>query len=429
MRHRRGIAQDVTGQLVPAAVAADFVSVPRWKRALDISCVLIVIPLLLPLILITAVIIKASSKGPLLFRQERVGLLGKRFTLLKFRTMVPGSDTGVHEAHVAGLITTNGPMTKLDAHGDARLIPFGRQLRAAGLDELPQLINVLRGEMSLVGPRPCLHSEYDKHLPWQRERFRTLPGLTGLWQVSGKNRTTFNEMIDFDIQYVRMKSPWLDLKIMFKTIPVVMAEVKNSSLPLGVADTTGSVWCRAAAHLAAHGYTILAINRLGRFAHFRSGSITTESNGGSRAWIGVDLDGTLAEYHGWIGIGHIGDPVPAMLERVKAWLAEGTEVRIFTARVSHPAGRRDATRAIGDWCEKHGLPRLRITNTKDFDMIELWDDRAVRVATNSGNRADEPHVGARRHGGWACSLCGRQLGPTEPTEQIAPAASGGRALQ
>ena len=107
------------------------------------------------------------------------------------------------------------------------LIPFGRQLRAVGCDELPQLINVLRGEMSLVGPRPCLPGEYNRHLPWQRERFGTLPGLTGLWQVSGKNRTTFNEMIELDIQYVRTRSPWLDLKIMLKTIPVVMVEVKG----------------------------------------------------------------------------------------------------------------------------------------------------------------------------------------------------------
>ena len=430
MSNRRGVGQDGTGRLATTVLAPDFVSVPRWKRALDISCVLIVIPLLLPLILITAIIIKAGSKGPLLFRQERIGLLGKRFVLLKFRTMNPGSGTAVHEAHVASLMESNGPMTKLDARGDARLIPFGRLLRAAGLDELPQLINVLRGEMSLVGPRPCLPGEYDRYLPWQRERFRTLPGLTGLWQVSGKNRTTFNEMIDFDIQYVRMQSAWLDLKIMLKTIPVVMDEVKNSSSLLGVGDMTGSASCRAAAHLAAHRYTMLAINRLGRFAHFRSGSITAESNGGGRrAWIGVDLDGTLAEYHGWVSIEHIGDPVPPMLERVKAWLGEGIEVRIFTARVSHPAGRRDASRAIGDWCEKHGLPRLRITSTKDFDMIELWDDRAVRVGINSGIRADEPHVGARRHGGWACSSCGRQLGPTEPAEQIAPAALGGRALQ
>ena len=108
---------------------------------------------------------------------------------------------------------------------------FGRLLRAAGLDELPQLINVLRGEMSFVGPRPCLPGEYNKYLPWQRERFLTRPGLTGLWQVSGKNRTTFNEMIDLDIQYVRERSLWLDLKIILKTIPAVMAEVRDMQSP------------------------------------------------------------------------------------------------------------------------------------------------------------------------------------------------------
>jgi lipopolysaccharide/colanic/teichoic acid biosynthesis glycosyltransferase len=116
---------------------------------------------------------------------------------------------------------SNAPMTKLDTRGDARVIPLGGMLRSTGLDELPQLINVFRGEMSLVGPRPCLPKEYDKHLPWQKERFRTLPGLTGLWQVSGKNRTTFNEMIELDLKYVRTRSLWLDLKILFRTIPVV----------------------------------------------------------------------------------------------------------------------------------------------------------------------------------------------------------------
>jgi lipopolysaccharide/colanic/teichoic acid biosynthesis glycosyltransferase len=227
MRHRRAVGQDVTGQFVPTASAPDFVSVPLWKRALDVSCSLIVIPLLLPLLLIIAITIKLSSKGPLLYRQERVGLLGKRFILLKFRTMIRGSDTAVHEAHVADLMKSNGPMTKLDAKGDTRLAPFAKPLRAAGLDELPQLINVLRGEMSLVGPRPCLPSEYDRLLPWQRERFRTLPGLTGLWQVSGKSQTTFGEMIDLDIQYARTKSLWLDVKIILKTIPAIMVEAKS----------------------------------------------------------------------------------------------------------------------------------------------------------------------------------------------------------
>ena len=106
-----------------------------------------------------------------------------------------------------------------------------------------------------------------------------------------------------------------------------------------------------------------------------------------RAWIGVDLDGTLAHYDRWRGIAHIGEPIQPMLERVKTWLDSGVEVRIFTARVSRPSHRRIATRAIGDWCEKHGLPRLPVTNAKDFGMIELWDDRAVRVDTNSGRCA------------------------------------------
>jgi lipopolysaccharide/colanic/teichoic acid biosynthesis glycosyltransferase len=225
MRDHRGAGQSVTGELVRTISRPDCIGVPLWKRALDISCLLVVVPLLLPLMLVTALIVKATSNGPLFFRQERIGFLGRRFTVLKFRTMIPGSDTAVHEAHVANIMATDQPMTKLDSRGDARLIPLGRVLRAAGLDELPQLINVLRGEMSLVGPRPCLPSEYDRHLPWQRDRFRTLPGLTGLWQVSGKNRTTFSEMIDLDMQYVRTQSPWLDLKILFKTIPVVVGEV------------------------------------------------------------------------------------------------------------------------------------------------------------------------------------------------------------
>ena len=215
-----------------AAFATKFVHIPIWKRVLDICLILTLLPCLLPIIVVVAIAIKISSKGPVLFKQERVGFLGKKFVIFKFRTMVAGTGTVVHEAHVASLIGTNKPMTKLDAHGDARLIPFGRVLRAAGLDELPQLINVLRGEMSLVGPRPCLPSEYDKYLPWQMERFPTLPGLTGLWQISGKNRTTFNEMVNIDVQYIRMQSLWLDLKIIFKTIPALIAEVRFSWSPV-----------------------------------------------------------------------------------------------------------------------------------------------------------------------------------------------------
>lgn len=201
---------------------------PLWKRVLDLSFLLIALPVVLPMMLLIAVLIKVvSSEGPVFFKQERVGLLGQKFILFKFRTMFHKADRVINEKRITVLMQANAPMTKLDALGDARLIPYARILRAAGLDELPQLINVVRGEMSLVGPRPCLPSEYDKYLPWQMERFLTLPGLTGLWQISGKNRTTFNEMIDYDIRYVRTQSLWLDLKIICKTIPTVIVEVKN----------------------------------------------------------------------------------------------------------------------------------------------------------------------------------------------------------
>jgi exopolysaccharide production protein ExoY len=123
------------------------------------------------------------------------------------------------------LMRVDCPMTKLDAHGDPRLAPFGRILRASGLDELPQIFNVLCGEMSLVGPRPCLPNEFAKYEPWQRERVNGLPGLTGYWQVNGKNKTTFNEMIAMDLFYLKNMSILLDLKIMLKTCAVIAGQL------------------------------------------------------------------------------------------------------------------------------------------------------------------------------------------------------------
>jgi lipopolysaccharide/colanic/teichoic acid biosynthesis glycosyltransferase len=116
----------------------------------------------------------------------------------------------------------------MDARGDARLIPGGRLIRASGLDELPQIVNVLRGEMSLVGPRPCMSYEYEKYTARQRGRFDALPGLTGLWQVSGKNRTTFDEMIRLDIQYAQNKSLLLDLRIMLRTFPALLVQLLDT---------------------------------------------------------------------------------------------------------------------------------------------------------------------------------------------------------
>ncbi len=204
------------------------ISIPRWKRLLDVSVFLLATPILLPLMMAVAILVRIVSEGPILFRQERVGYLGQRFMCFKFRTMFVNADTTVHQGHLDHLMDSDTPLVKMDAKGDPRIIPFGKLLRATGLDELPQLINVLRGEMSLVGPRPCLPYEYNKYQRWHKERFNTLPGLTGLWQVGGKNKTTFTEMICLDIRYARTKTLWLDLKILLKTFPAIMAQVLES---------------------------------------------------------------------------------------------------------------------------------------------------------------------------------------------------------
>jgi lipopolysaccharide/colanic/teichoic acid biosynthesis glycosyltransferase len=199
--------------------------VPSWKRILDITCIFLTFPLWLPVVLFLTLWIKLASPGPIFFRQERVGHRGRRFMILKFRTMKVNVETQSHERYLEQLIRGNRPMTKLDSSGDPRIIRGGRILRAMGLDELPQLFNVLRGEMSLVGPRPCTPHEFTRYQVWQQERVNAPPGLTGYWQVNGKNKTTFTEMINMDIFYTRNLSLWLDLTIMLRTFPAVMAQV------------------------------------------------------------------------------------------------------------------------------------------------------------------------------------------------------------
>lgn len=201
---------------------------PVSKRALDIAIALIALPFLAVATLVMTLVMKIASPGPVFFLQERVGYRGRRFKIYKFRTMITGANTGVHQAYFSQLMGSSAPMVKMDSKGDSRLIPGGWILRASGLDELPQLINVLRGDMSLVGPRPCLPYEYEGYLPWQRKRFSTTPGLTGLWQVSGKNRTTFDEMIRLDIQYAEEHSFFLDLKIIFMTVPALLQQIGDT---------------------------------------------------------------------------------------------------------------------------------------------------------------------------------------------------------
>jgi exopolysaccharide production protein ExoY len=201
-----------------------------WKNALDLTCILLSLPIWLPLMLCVMLWIKIVSPGPIFFRQERVGYRGKRFMILKFRTMKVNVETQSHELHLQQLISSDCPMTKLDTSGDPRIIFGGRILRALGLDELPQLFNVLRREMSLVGPRPCTPHEFRCYKPWQKERVNAAPGLTGYWQVNGKNKTTFTEMVEMDIYYARNLSFWLDVRIILKTVPAIVAQLLESGL-------------------------------------------------------------------------------------------------------------------------------------------------------------------------------------------------------
>lgn len=198
--------------------------IPSWKRSLDISCVVLSLPVLLPVMIAIAVWIKLVSSGPILFCQERVGYRGKSFQILKFRTMKAKAETLSHERHLEGLIQADCPMTKLDVSGDPRIIRGGRLLRATGLDELPQLFNVLQGEMTLVGPRPCTPNEFRRDQRWQQARTNVVPGLTGYWQVNGKNKTTFTEMINLDIFYTENMSLRLDLAILLRTVPAIFGE-------------------------------------------------------------------------------------------------------------------------------------------------------------------------------------------------------------
>lgn len=167
-----------------------------------------------------ALVVKLTSRGPVLFVQERCGLNGRRFRLHKFRTMVP--DAEARRAEVEHLNQVNGHAFK--ASDDPRITGIGRLLRRFSLDELPQLFNILKGDMSLVGPRPPIPDEVSQYQRWQRRRLSMKPGLTGLWQVSGRaDLEDFDRWIRLDLSYIDQWSPWLDLKILLKTIPAVLS--------------------------------------------------------------------------------------------------------------------------------------------------------------------------------------------------------------
>jgi lipopolysaccharide/colanic/teichoic acid biosynthesis glycosyltransferase len=201
---------------------------PVWKRVLDVLLCVFGLIVFGPAMVLIAIGIKIIAPGPVLFRQERIGFRGKPFMLYKFRSMKLNADTGVHKEHLAQLMKSDKRLTKLDK-ADARLIPYGKLFRASGFDELPQLFNIIRGDMSFIGPRPCVPYEYEQFIPWHKRRCETLPGLTGLWQVSGKNKTTFTEMMRLDINYGLRRTFLEDLRILVQTIPAVMGQIRESS--------------------------------------------------------------------------------------------------------------------------------------------------------------------------------------------------------
>lgn len=195
------------------------------KRIIDVTGSVIGLAVLSPVFLMISLLVKIFSKGPVLFKQERIGQYGKKFVFLKFRTMHPDSDPGIHKKFVTNFIcgrddcAQDGEEQKIyKIKSDPRVTPLGRVLRKTSLDELPQLYNVLKGEMSLVGPRPPIPYEYDTYNLWHKRRVVEIkPGITGLWQVGGRSSTTFDEMVRLDIHYLREWSLWMDIKILIQT--------------------------------------------------------------------------------------------------------------------------------------------------------------------------------------------------------------------
>ena len=200
------------------------------KRGIDIIGSLLALAITWPVVLLIAALVKFTSEGPILFRQKRVGLHGSSFTFLKFRSMYSNNDPKIHQEYVSRLIQGKADQEKSGKGGvfkltnDPRITPLGRLLRKTSLDELPQLFNVLSGEMSLVGPRPPVPYEFVQYDIWHRRRVvEVKPGITGLWQVMGRSKTTFDDMVRLDLKYAKIWSIWLDLKILLQTPMAVVS--------------------------------------------------------------------------------------------------------------------------------------------------------------------------------------------------------------
>jgi lipopolysaccharide/colanic/teichoic acid biosynthesis glycosyltransferase len=209
-----------------AARSPAVASASRVSRVLDVVLAGVALVALSPVLLLVAAAVRLTSRGPALFRQTRVGYRGEPFVMLKFRSMRANCDDALHrefnQRELAGEDPRNDQTGVYKPAHDTRITPVGRLLRVTSLDELPQLINVLRGDMALVGPRPALDWEVALYQPHHHERFLVKPGITGLWQVSGRNLLSMPEALDLDVAYVHRRSVALDLRILARTVPTVL---------------------------------------------------------------------------------------------------------------------------------------------------------------------------------------------------------------
>ena len=233
-RSALGTAAEVEFIPWPSSGTADGVASLILKRVLDYALAAVFLTVTAPFFLVIAACIKLTSPGPVFFMQERVGRNGKTFPFYKFRTMQHNSDDAVHrefsreficaskKTHGDATSNGNGNAKVYKLTRDPRITAIGQFLRRTSLDELPQLFNVLRGEMSLVGPRPPVLYELEHYQDWHKQRLAARPGITGLWQVSGRSSVPFDEMVLLDLYYIEHRSTFMDLRIMAKTLPVML---------------------------------------------------------------------------------------------------------------------------------------------------------------------------------------------------------------
>ena len=216
------LSSRVSSQQISLAKAYD----KHWsKRAMDLLISIPALILLSPLLALVAILIKLDSPGPALFTQERVGRYGKKFRMIKFRSMRTDIDDSIHQQHIEAYAKGELDLSKGNKiEDDPRITRIGKFIRKTSIDEFPQLINVVKGEMSIIGPRPVPIYEVNQYNLWQSERLDAMPGITGLWQVVRRGRSSFEEQLRLDIRYIRNQSFWLNLKILILTIPAVISK-------------------------------------------------------------------------------------------------------------------------------------------------------------------------------------------------------------